>query len=198
MQENIGYIKITMFDSEIAKDFGTHLNDLIKGGIKGLIIDLRDNPGGDYSEVSAIADRLLPEGLIVYTEDRMGNREEKRSDPQELDMPIAILVNEYSASASEVLSGAVKDHNKGKLIGTRTFGKGLVQAVIDLKDGSGVKLTVARYFTPSGECIHEKGIEPDIAVELDEKYQGYAISQVPREDDIQLDKAIEVIAEQIN
>ncbi|NMB33721.1 MAG: S41 family peptidase [Clostridium sp.] len=198
LQENIGYIKITMFDSEIAKDFGTHLNDLIKGGIKGLIIDLRDNPGGDYSEVSAIADRLLPEGLIVYTEDRMGNREEKRSDPQELDMPIAILVNEYSASASEVLSGAVKDHNKGKLIGTRTFGKGLVQAVIDLKDGSGVKLTVARYFTPSGECIHEKGIEPDIAVELDEKYQGYAISQVPREDDIQLDKAIEVIAEQIN
>lgn len=197
LQENIGYIRITMFDSDIAKDFGTHLNKLLDQGIKGLIIDLRDNPGGDYDEVSAIADRLLPEGLIVYTEDRIGNRIEKKSDSTELNIPLSILVNGYSASASEVLSGAVKDYGKGKLIGTTTFGKGLVQAVINLEDGSGIKVTIARYFTPSGECIHEKGIEPDIVVELDEKYENYPVSEVPREDDAQLRKAIEAIEEQL-
>jgi carboxyl-terminal processing protease len=195
---NIGYIKINMFDSEMAKYFGNHLNGLLDKNIKGLIIDLRDNPGGDYNEVCAIADRLLPEGLIVYTEDKLGNRSERKSDSKELDIPLAILVNGYSASASEILSGAVKDHDKGTLIGTKTFGKGLVQAVQELQDGSGLKVTVARYFTPSGVCIHKEGIQPDIVVELNEKYSNLPVSQVPREDDAQLKKAIEVIREQIH
>jgi len=194
---DIGYIKMSMFDSEMAKYFGNHLNKLLDKKIKGLIIDLRDNPGGDYNEVCAIADRLLPEGLIVYTEDKFGNRSEKKSDAKEFDLPLAILVNGNSASASEILSGAVKDHNKGTLIGTKTFGKGLVQAVQELEDGSGLKVTIARYFTPSGVCIHKEGIEPDIVVELDEKYSNMPVSQVPREDDTQLKKALEVIREQI-
>lgn len=197
LEGNIGYIRLIMFDNDIAKDFGTHLNKLLDQGIKGLIIDLRDNPGGDYDQVSAIADRLLPEGLIVYTEDRLGNRSEKKSDSTELNIPLTVLVNGNSASASEILSGAVKDYGKGKIIGTRTFGKGLVQAVVNLEDGSGLKVTIARYFTPLGVCIHEKGIEPDIVVELDEKYKYYPASQVPREDDLQLKKAIEVIKEEL-
>ncbi len=198
MDGNIGYIKINMFDSEIAKYFGNHLNGLVDKNIKGLIIELRDNPGGDYNEVCARADRLLPEGLIVYTEDKLGNRSERRSDSTELNMPLVILVNGYSASASEILSGAVKDHDKGTLIGTKTFGKGLVQAVQKLEDGSGLKVTVARYFTPSGVCIHKEGIEPDIVIELDEKYSNLSVSQVPREDDVQLKKALEVIHGQID
>jgi len=197
MEGNIGYIKITMFDSEISKDFQEHLDNMLKKNIKGLIIDLRDNPGGDYDQVCAMADRLLPEGLIVYTEDKKGNRQEKKSDPTELNIPIAVLVNESSASASEVLSGALKDHNKATLVGTKTFGKGLVQAVVALDDGSGLKVTIARYFTPSGVCIQDVGIEPHIKVELPEKYRNVPVSQIPREDDNQLQKAIEVIKDAI-
>lgn len=198
LNENIGYIKISMFDNDIAKYFGNHLNDLLKKKIKGLIIDLRDNPGGDYGQVVAIADRILPEGLIVYTEDRAGNREEEKSDATELNIPLAILVNGNSASASEVLSGAVKDHKKGTLVGTKTFGKGLVQAVVNLDDGSGLKVTVSRYFTPSGKSIHGEGITPDVVVDVAEEYLYMPVSQIPREDDVQLDKAIEVIETQIN
>ncbi|AEV67221.1 S41 family peptidase [Acetivibrio clariflavus] len=197
LENNIGYIRISMFDSEISKDFQEHLDNMLKKNIKGLIIDLRDNPGGDYDQVTEIADRLLPEGLIVYTEDKKGNRQEKKSDSNELDIPIAVLVNENSASASEVLSGALKDHNKATLIGTKTFGKGLVQAVVNLDDGSGLKVTIARYFTPSGVCIQDVGIEPHIKVELPEKYRNVAVSQIPKEEDNQLQKAIEVIKDAI-
>jgi carboxyl-terminal processing protease len=193
LTDDIGYIRLSMFDSEINKDFQEHLNNLLKKKIKGLVIDLRDNPGGDYDQVSAIADRLIPEGLIVYTEDKKGNKQEKKSDATELNIPIAVLVNENSASASEVLSGALKDHNKATLIGTKTFGKGLVQAVVNLEDGSGLKVTIARYFTPSGICIQDVGIEPHIKVELEDKYKNFAISQIPKEEDSQLQKAIEVI-----
>lgn len=193
LKDDIGYIRLSMFDSEINKDFQEHLNNLLKKKIKGLVIDLRDNPGGDYDQVSAIADRLIPEGLIVYTEDKKGNKQEKKSDPTELNIPIAVLVNENSASASEVLSGALKDHNKATLVGTKTFGKGLVQAVVNLEDGSGLKVTIARYFTPSGVCIQDVGIEPHLKVELADKYKNFAISQIPKEEDSQLQKAIEEI-----
>ena len=193
LTDDIGYIRLSMFDSEINKDFQEHLNNLLKKKIKGLVIDLRDNPGGDYDQVSAIADRLIPEGLIVYTEDKKGNKQEKKSDPTQLNIPIAVLVNENSASASEVLSGALKDHNKATLVGTKTFGKGLVQAVVNLEDGSGLKVTIARYFTPSGFCIQDVGIEPHLKVELADKYKNFAISQIPKEEDNQLQKAIEVI-----
>ena len=197
IKDDIGYIRLSMFDSEINKDFQEHLNNLLKKKIKGLVIDLRDNPGGDYDQVSAIADRLIPEGLIVYTEDKKGNKQEKKSDSTELNIPIAVLVNENSASASEVLSGALKDHNKATLVGTKTFGKGLVQAVVNLEDGSGLKVTIARYFTPSGVCIQDVGIEPHLKVELSDKYKNFAISQIPKEDDNQLQKAIEVIKDAI-
>ncbi len=190
---NIGYIKIVMFDSEIASDFEAHLNKLLEKKIKGLVIDLRDNPGGDYSQVVQIADRLLPEGLIVYTEDRAKRRNEERSDKNELKLPISILINGNSASASEILSGAVKDLHKGTLVGTRTFGKGLVQTVKLLDDGSGIKVTIARYFTPSGVCIQGIGIAPDVEVKLDEKFDGKPVSQVPKAEDGQLKKAMEVI-----
>ncbi|AUG58765.1 S41 family peptidase [Acetivibrio saccincola] len=197
LEGNIGYIRISMFDSECAHYFGTHLNQLLDRGMKGLIIDVRDNPGGDLNEVVAIADRLVPEGLIVYMEDRAGNRMEKTSDKTEIDIPLAILINEYSASASEILAGAVKDHKKGTLIGQKTFGKGLVQNVVELDDGSGLKLTTATYFTPAGINIHKKGIEPDIEVELDEENRLLPVSQLPKEDDEQLKEAIKVIKNQI-
>ncbi|NLI57142.1 MAG: S41 family peptidase [Clostridium sp.] len=193
LQNNIGYIRISMFDGECAHYFGMHLNQLLDKGMEGLIIDVRDNPGGDLNEVVAIADRLVPEGLIVYMEDRAGNRMEKTSDKTELNKPIAILINEYSASASEILAGAVKDHKKGTLVGQKTFGKGLVQNVVELDDGSGLKLTTATYFTPAGINIHKKGIEPDIKVELDEESRLLPVSQLPKEEDKQLQEAIKVI-----
>jgi carboxyl-terminal processing protease len=193
LPQNIGYIKIVMFDSTIAADFEQHLNKLLDKKIKGLIIDLRDDPGGDYEEVVKIADRLLPKGLIVYTEDKYKNREEKNSDATELSLPMSLLVNGNSASASEILAGAIKDHKKGTLVGTRTFGKGLVQSVKRLDDGSGLKVTIARYFTPSGVCIQGIGIEPDIETQVEEKYKNMPVSQIPKADDVQLTKAEEVI-----
>jgi carboxyl-terminal processing protease len=192
LEDNIGYIRIISFmDDKIDKEFEQHLKKLLDNKIEGLVIDLRDNPGGYYHKVVAIADRLLPEGLIVYTEDREKKVQEEKSDKKELNIPMAILINENSASASEILAGAIKDHKKGILVGEKTFGKGLVQNLIPLNDGSGIKITVSRYFTPSGVCIHDAGIEPDVNIKLDEKYRYTPISQVPREDDAQLKKALE-------
>lgn len=193
LDNNIGYIRISQFDAEIATYFNNHLNKLLKNDIKGLVIDVRDNPGGDYNQVVAIADRLLPEGVIVYTEDRLGNKIYEKSDATELSIPIAVLVNGNSASASEVLAGALKDYGKGVLVGTKTFGKGLVQEVKTLSDGSGIKLTVARYFTPSGKCIQDIGIEPNKEVFSNEKYKEFVASEIPREDDIQLKTAISLL-----
>lgn len=192
---NIGYIKLVMFDSEIDKAFEDHLNKLLSKNIKGLVIDLRDDPGGDYEQVVKIADRLLPKGLIVYTEDKYKKREEKTSDERELNMPMALLINGNSASASEILAGALKDHSKGTLVGTRTFGKGLVQVIKQLDDGSGIKITIARYFTPSGVCIQGIGIQPDVEVQVGEKFKNMPVSQIPRAEDEQLQKAVEVITD---
>lgn len=193
LSNNLGYIKLSTFDSEIASDFEKHLKGLLARNIQGLIIDVRDNPGGSYEQVVAIADRLLPKALIVYTEDRNKVRSEKNSDDKELGLPVSILINGNSASASEILAGALKDNKKGTLVGTKTFGKGLVQEVRTLSDGSGLKLTIARYFTPSGVCIQGIGIQPDVVVELPEKYKDLPVSQVPKEEDTQLKKAIEVL-----
>ncbi len=198
LEDGIGYIRLISFmDDNIDKEFEQHLKKLQADNIKGLIIDLRDNPGGYYHQVINIADMLLPEGLIVYTEDRNKNLEKEFSDKKELGLPMVVLINENSASASEILAGAIKDHKKGILVGEKTFGKGLVQNLIPLDDGSGVKITIARYFTPSGVCIHGTGIEPDISVKLDDKYLYTPISQVPREDDVQLQKALEALKETI-
>jgi len=197
LDNDIGYIKLSMFDREIADYFNQHLNRLKKESIKGLIIDLRDNPGGSYDQVVKIADKILPEGLIVYTEDRNKRRQEQVSDSRELDIPITVLINGKSASASEILAGAIKDHKKGTLVGTKTFGKGLVQELKMLDDGSGIKVTVSRYFTPSGKSIHGVGIEPDIKVEMLPEYANYPASKVPREKDTQLKKALETTRSEI-
>lgn len=196
LEDNIGYIRLISFmDDKIDREFKEHLNNLLEQNIKALVIDVRDNPGGYYGKVVRISDRLLPDGnVIVYTEDRNEKVEKQfSSDGTQLDIPLAILVNENSASASEILAGAIKDHKRGVIVGTKTFGKGLVQDLLALDDGSGVKITISRYFTPSGVCIHGTGIEPDVTVELDEKYNYTPISQIPKEDDAQLKKAVEML-----
>ncbi|MDD4297542.1 MAG: S41 family peptidase, partial [Ruminiclostridium sp.] len=191
INDNIGYVQLKLFDEDIAIDFASHVNDLIMSGAKGLIIDLRNNPGGSYTQVVAMADMLVPKGLIVYTEDRIGNRQEEMSDASELNMPMTVLINEYSASASEILSAAIKDYNKGTLIGKTTFGKGLVQSVVPLEGGAGVKFTISKYYTPSGICIHGIGVTPDIEIENDEQYKYYSVEDIPEGEDKQLLRAIE-------
>jgi len=165
---NIGYIQITEFD-DVTTDQFTEAMAVLKGqDMKGLIIDLRSNGGGNLSTCIAIAKQLLPKGLIVYTEDKYGNREEYTCDGKhEFELPLVVLVNGYSASASEILTGAIKDYGIGTIMGTKTYGKGIVQQIIPLKDGTAVKMTISKYFTPKGNYIHETGIEPDIEVEFD-------------------------------
>ena len=168
MENDIGYIQITEFD-QVTIDQFTEALAVCKGSdMKGLVLDLRSNPGGSLNVVCEIARKLLPEGLIVYTEDKYGQREELTCDgTNEIQVPVVVLVNGYSASASEILAGAIQDHEKGILMGTKTFGKGIVQRVISLSDGSAVKLTISTYYTPNGKDIHGVGIEPDEVVEFD-------------------------------
>ncbi len=193
LENNIAYIKLKMFDENISENFISQLNKLVEQGAKSVIIDVRDNPGGLYNEVVSMADRILPKGTIVYTEDRQGKKNFQKSDATELNLPIAVLTNGNSASASEILAGAIKDFKKGTLIGTKTFGKGLVQTTYSFDDGTGLKVTIARYFTPSGVCIHGEGIKPDIEIKLPDKYKDTPVSAIPREDDLQLQKAVQVL-----
>ncbi len=193
LDNNIAYIKIKLFDENISKNFISQLDKLVEQGAKSLIIDVRDNPGGLYNEVVSLADRILPKGTIVYTEDRQGEKSYQKSDDTQLDIPIVVLTNGNSASASEILAGAIKDMKKGILIGTKTFGKGLVQTTYSFDDGTGIKVTIARYFTPSGVCIHGEGIKPDIEINLPEKYKDTPASAIPREDDLQLIKAVQIL-----
>jgi carboxyl-terminal processing protease len=187
--ERIGYIYISRFEDITISQFEEALTELKDKGIEGLIIDLRNNPGGNLSAVTAIARSILPQGLIVYTEDSHGERDNFTSDGRnELQIPLTVLVNEYSASASEILAGAIQDHQKGVVVGTTTYGKGSVQRIINLSDHTAVKLTVSAYFTPLGRNLGHVGITPDIEIELDREAY-YA------EDggDNQLDKAVEVL-----
>lgn len=193
IDKDIGYIRITMFDTVVATDFYNELNALMKKGIKGLIVDVRDNPGGSYDQVVSIADMFLPEAVILYTEDKDGNREYERSKASHVNIPLTILVNERSASASEVLAGALQDNDRAVVVGTQTFGKGVVQAIIPCKDGSGVRVTIAGYFTPNGNVVQGVGITPNRKVEIQGTYKGYAVSLIPSEEDIQLSTAIEVV-----
>lgn len=191
---NIGYISIASFDDVTVNQFLTALEDLENQGETALIIDLRNNGGGLVSSAGSILDRLLPEGLIVYTEDKYGNREELKSDAENyFDKPLAVLVNGNSASASEIFAGAIKDYGIGTLVGTQTFGKGIVQKVYPLSDGTALKLTVSKYYTPKGNNIHGIGIAPDVEVELDADVAN-AIT-IPEEKDNQLQKAVEILTE---
>ena len=187
----IGYIQISEFQSKTDEQFKSALADLKKQGMKSLIVDVRSNPGGLINAASNILDQILPEGTVVYTEDKYGKREDYTSDSNCLDCPIAVLVNENSASASEIFAGAIKDYNYGTLIGTKTFGKGIVQTVFPLEDGDAVKITTAKYYTPKGNYIHEVGIEPDI--ELTYKYSGPEDGAYDMKYDNQVQKAIEVL-----
>ncbi|MDI6600547.1 MAG: S41 family peptidase [Thermoanaerobacteraceae bacterium] len=196
LSNDIGYIRLTMFDEHTDEDFKNAVKDLKAQDVKGIIIDLRDNPGGLLDVCVNIADEILPKGTIVYTEDRNGKREYSYSDGRALGLPLVVLVNGGSASASEILSGAIRDNGAGTLVGTKTFGKGLVQTMYKFEDGSGLKYTIAKYYTPKGTDIQGKGILPDIVVELPEDVA--QMVTVPKDKDTQLKKAIEVLEQKIN
>lgn len=192
MENEIAYIQITEFDDVTEQQFSEALTEARAMGMKGLLLDLRSNPGGNLSTVCEIARMVLPKGLIVYTEDKYGVRDEYTSDGKNtLEVPAVVLVNDYSASASEILAGAMKDHGVATIMGTTTFGKGIVQRIISLSDGSAVKLTVSKYYTPSGSDIHEKGIEPDIEVIFDSD------AYYEKDVDNQIQEGIRVLEEQI-
>ncbi len=166
LDNNIGYISVSGFEEVTEKQFIKAVDDLENKGEKGLIIDLRDNGGGLLNTAIGMLDRLLPKELVVYTKDKQGMAQEYYTkDKQEVNVPIVILVNGNSASASEVFSGALKDYGKAKLIGTKTFGKGIVQSSFELQDKTAIKFTTSKYYTPKGNNIHGKGFEPDMKVE---------------------------------
>lgn len=188
----IGYLRIREFDEVTVDQYTEAMAELNESGMKALILDLRSNPGGDLNAVVEIARKILPEGLILSVEDKNGNKKEYTCDgSRELQIPLTVLVNDYSASASEILAGAIQDYEKGTLIGTTTYGKGIVQRIHRLDDGTAIKLTVSAYFTPSGRNIHGTGIEPDVVLEYD--YDAYEADGT----DNQVDKAIEILEEQM-
>ena len=187
---NVGYIRITEFDTVTYEQYKEALEDLEDQGMERLIVDLRSNPGGNLDTVCDILDLMLPEGLIVYTEDKNGEREEYTSDEgNQFDKPLVVMMNGYSASASEIFAGAIQDYGLGQIVGTQSYGKGVVQSVFNLQDGTSVKLTIAEYFTPNGRIIDGEGITPDVEVE----YQYYENNP---DADNQLEKAMEVVAQQ--
>jgi len=196
LEDKIGYIIITAFDEVTTSQFKNAVDKLEKAGMKGLVIDLRDNGGGLLKSVVQMLDRLLPKGLIVYTEDKYGKRvEENAINDDLLKVPMSVLINGNSASASEIFAGAVQDYKIGTLVGTTSFGKGIVQKVLPLSDGTAIKLTISKYFTPKGRNIHGIGITPDIEVELADELKQKVVITV--EEDNQLQEAIKVVKEKI-
>ena len=196
LDDKIGYIRISSFVNGTQKDFEDALADLQSQGMQGIVFDMRDNGGGMVDSLVAILDDILPAGTVVYTMDKSGKREDYTSDDaKKIDIPVTVLVNENTASAAEIFTGAIRDFNYGTIIGTNTFGKGIVQSTVPLSDGSAVKITVATYYTPSGECIHEKGIKPDI--ELEFSYADENPTEYDELKDNQVQKAMEVLGEKL-
>lgn len=191
LDQEKGYIQITGFKENTYDQFMEALKGLQAQGMKGLVLDLRNNPGGLVRSVYRIGDELLPQGVMVYTEDKDGKREELVLDDKFADIPMVVLVNGNSASASEIFAGAAKDMHAATLVGTQTFGKGLVQRLFTLPDGSGLNLTIQKYFTPNGTSIHGTGITPDEVVELPEKYADG--DKIPEADDTQLKEGIHIL-----
>ena len=191
MEDQIGYLAVSEFDSVTYEQYQTALKDLEAQGMKGLVIDLRNNPGGNLDIVCEMLDLILPKGLLVYTEDKNGEKQEYTSDAAyEYDVPMTVLINGNSASASEIFAGAVQDYERADIVGTTSYGKGVVQSVYALKDGTCVKLTVAEYFTPKGRSINGKGIKPDVEVE-------YEYNEEEPEADNQLERAVEVLKQKM-
>lgn len=197
LEDGIGYILITEFGDITISQFSSAVSALEKKGMKGLVIDVRNNPGGLLNSVVDILDRLLPKGkLVVYTEDKYGKREEEKTDNiDRFNKPMVVLINGNSASASEIFAGTLQDYDKATIMGTNSFGKGIVQRVIPLTDGTAVKLTISKYFTPEGRNIHGEGIVPDVEVELNEDLK--QLATIPKDEDNQLQKAIENLKEQM-
>ena len=194
LKNNIGYINLPSFDSDSSKKLKEKIDDLVLKGAKSLILDLRNNGGGIVDEATNIADYFLDKGkTIMTTKDNKGKEEsEKTKTKMEYTMPLVILTNENTASASEILTAALKDNERAKIIGTKSYGKGVIQAVLTLSDGSGIKITTAEYFTPNGTEINKKGISPDIEVKLPDTVKNiYALKD---EDDTQLNRAIEELS----
>ena len=179
-EDNIGYLRITSFDENTYKEFKEAVTSLQKKNIKSLIIDLRDNPGGLLDICVDIADYLLGEGTIVYTKDNKGETQYYKSDKNKVDLPIVVLINENSASASEILTAAIVDNKAGIAVGTTSYGKGLVQSVKEFNDGTGYKLTTAQYYTPNGDYINKQGIKPDIVEKDKEKQLDRAIEYIKK------------------
>lgn len=192
LDNNVGYISVTQFYENTPKEYKEAVEDLEKQGAKGLIVDLRDNPGGLLNAVVDMCAYTLNGGNIVTTKDRDGKVTSSFDDKDDhsIDVPMVVLVNGNSASASEIFAGAMKDTGTAKLVGTTTFGKGIVQSILPLSDGTAIKITVSKYFTPGGNDIHKIGIEPDYEVELEDRTNAVNIDY---EDDLQLHKAEEVI-----
>lgn len=197
LDNNIGYMSISGFEEVTATQFYNGIGELSSQGMEALVIDLRDNPGGRLDVVVSMLDMILPEGLLVYTEDKDGVRDNEMSSNEAsiLDVPLAVLVNGQSASASEIFAGDVQDFGAGIIVGTQTFGKGIVQTIYQLDAETAVKMTVSSYFTHAGRNIHEIGITPDIVVELDEELKQKA--EITKEEDNQLQAAIEALLQEI-
>ena len=198
---SVGYIRLTQFSAQASKEMRDAIKDLEEKSVAGYILDLRSNPGGLLYSSIDIARMWLKEGTIVSTVDRQGERDRKRANNNALtDKPLVVLVDGGSASASEILSGALQDHDRAVLIGTQTFGKGLVQSVRSLGDGSGLAVTIAKYLTPSGRDINKEGIPPDIVIELSEEerkeLQG-DIQLIGSPKDPQFNKAVEVLSKKV-
>lgn len=190
LEGQTGYLSVSEFDSVTYAQYEEALNELTDQGMTGLIVDLRNNPGGNLNTVCEMLDLVLPKGTIVYTEDKGGKRETATSDDEhQINVPMVVLVNGNSASASEIYAGAIQDYGIGKIVGTQTYGKGVVQQIFDLGDGTSVKLTIAEYFTPNGRNIDGEGITPDVEVE-------YEADENNPEADNQLEKALEVMKEE--
>lgn len=191
LKGHIGYMSVSEFDSVTYDQYIKGLDKLTGEGMKGLVVDLRGNPGGNLNTVCDMLDVMLPKGLIVYIQDKNGEKQEMTSDDEnQFTLPMTVLVNENSASASEIYAGAIQDYGLGKIVGTQTYGKGVVQRIYDLKDGTCVKLTIAEYYTPKGRNINGKGITPDVEVpyEFDEKNP---------EADNQLERAVEELKKEL-
>lgn len=194
--KKIGYISVSEFDEVTASQFKSAISELNKEGMEGLVIDLRDNPGGLLDVTCEMLDRMIKKGLLVYTVDKYGKRvDEDATDIDSFDKPVAILVNGNSASASEVFSGAMKDYKAATLVGTKTFGKGIVQSIVPFGDGTAMKVTVSKYYTPNGVNIHGTGIEPDVVVELSK--DATKNGKYDRKYDNQLTKALDVVVDKL-